>query len=70
LIFNTGIGLWPPKASIISKTVLEWPTTKACFPLFSFRIVAAAVFKSVALYSLISFPLFSAVGIAVFWVRL
>jgi hypothetical protein len=34
----------------------------------SFRIVAAAVFKSV--YSLISFPLFSAVGIAVFWVRL
>jgi hypothetical protein len=48
LIFNTGIGLWPPKASIISKTVLEWPTTKACFPLFSFRIVAAAVFKSVA----------------------
>jgi hypothetical protein len=49
---------------------VEWPKTKACFPLFSFRIVAAAVFKSVALYSLISFPLFSAVGIAVFWVRL
>jgi hypothetical protein len=38
------------------------------FSFVFFRIVAA-VFKSVALYSLISF-LFSAVGIAVFWVRL
>jgi hypothetical protein len=38
------------------------------FSFVFFRIVAAAVFKSVALYSLIF--LFSAVGIAVFWVRL
>jgi hypothetical protein len=38
------------------------------FSFVFFWIVAAAVFKSVALYSLISFPLFW--GIAVFWVRL